>query len=207
MKGHWGTGHNTVYYRWGRRTVLIAPRCGLTAARAHQAFDTVTPQDVPPGKNTILISRDPFERWVSGVYHYSVHAHRTQVAKIVPGYMNYMYMRLPTTEDFERFFEAVTVPVETHHRSDYHYSSVHRYVRNCIGDAEPRRVVPCIAQEELFGTDYVPRNINTHYYRQDKNTWLERARPILPRLQKLWSKDWEYHRRSLHEWSADISSR
>lgn len=194
--------NNTVYYRWGTRSVLIAPRCGYTAARSHPAFSTVTPGVVPPGKDTILISRDPFERWVSGVYHYGTTAHRTQVAKIVPRYMDYMYMRVPTTEDFERFFEAVTVPVEKDPRTDYHYSSVSRYVRECLGDTEPARVVPCAAQAELFGTAYTPRNINTHYYRQDKRLWLERARPILPRLQQLWSKDWEYHRRSLNEWST-----
>lgn len=194
--------HNTVYYRWGDRAVLIAPRSGYTAARAHPAFESVVPAIVPPGDHTILISRDPFERWVSGVYHYSVHAHRTSVAKIVPRYMDYIVHALPTTEDFERFFEAVTVCVEKDPRVDYHYSSVSRYVRNCLGTAEPTRVVPCAAQEQLFGTAYVPHNINTHYHRQDKRIWLERARPVLPRLQQLWSKDWEYHRRSLNEWST-----
>lgn len=198
--------NNTVYYRWGDRSVLIAPRSGYTAARYHHAFEVVVPDSSPAGDRTILISRDPFERWVSGVYHYGTTAHQTQVAKIVPRYMDYMYMRVPTTEDFVRFFEAVTVCVEQDPRTDYHYSSVSRYVRNCLGDTEPARVVPCAAQAELFGKRYTTRNINTHYYRQDKQLWLERARPILPRLQQLWSKDWEYHRRSLNEWRTVQSS-
>jgi len=187
-------------YLWRGVQVLIAPRTGFTAANQFREFVPTT--DYSASRKSILISRDPLERWVSGVYHYSRNAHHTLIRKLIPRYMDYMYMHYPTTEEFATFFDRVTCVVENLEPSDYHYTSIHAYTQAVAREIDYHRIIPTHGQRVYFGENYREANISSVYTGKTKQEWIRRAEPLRARIQALWPQDQLYWDRSQHEWST-----
>ena len=192
------------YWQWGMTQVLCAPRAGFTSMNRNtlRFVPRTAPNDFDHSAPTVCVVRDPFERWVSGVYHYSKHAHRTAVKNIVDDFKQYMYID-PTTDDFRRFFDAVTVRVAASVKPDYHYTSQSRYFGDVLGKVgNINRAIPCESQHHMWGEDFEVHNTNTYYYNTPKVQWLERAEPVRARVLALWREDTTWRQRSLNEWSS-----
>jgi hypothetical protein len=148
-----------------------------------------------------LVVRDPWQRWLSGVYRFkwSKDEHGPAVNHVVGDQRVHEFCTRPLDASyFEDFFHQVTVPLETYgmditdwHDTDQHYTSTARYLQDC-GFGKPDHVIAledCESYLQQFGIDYKIRNVAADYGGVSKAGYAQLAKDTQFLVRRLWNQD------------------
>jgi hypothetical protein len=155
-----------------------------------------------------LVVRDPWQRWLSGVYRFkwSKDEHGPAVNHVVGDQRVHEFCTRPLDASyFEDFFHQVTVPLETYgmditdwHDTDQHYTSTARYLQDC-GFGKPDHVIAledCESYLQQFGIDYKIRNVAADYGGVSKAGYAQLAKDTQFLVRRLWKQDHRWRLRA-----------
>ena len=151
-----------------------------------------------------LVVRDPWQRWLSGVYRFRWTNDYGPAVDHVVGTEHVIEFRTRPLDAsyFEDFFQQVTVPLETYgmdiadwHDTDQHYTSAARYLQDC-GFGKPDHVIAledCESYLREFDIDYNIKNVAPDYGGVSKESYAQIAKDTQFLVRKLWKLDYKWH--------------
>ena len=157
-----------------------------------------------------LVVRDPWQRWLSGVYRFKWSNDFGDAVKHVVGNkrVHEFHSRPLDASYFEDFFHQVTVPLETYgmditdwHDTDQHYTSAARYLQDC-GLGNPDHVIAledCESYLREFGIDYKIENVARDYGGVSKECYAQLAKDTQILVRRLWKLDYKWRLRALKQ--------
>lgn len=153
-----------------------------------------------------LISRDPWQRWLSGVYWFRTHKVSDIVVAAIPADVITEFKTRPITSSYFRDFSYhITRPLEMYGQgnpyveTDQHYTSASRYLQDC-GFDKPDSVIrlehtQCYLQQ--FSIDYKTENVVDRYQGTTKQAFAQQARDTYGIMQKLWEDDFRWRKQAV----------
>ena len=200
----------SAWFRTSAGILACPPKGGYTSLRfcmpqvgAGRNEGAAASADTP----VTLVVRDPWQRWLSGVYRFKWSNEFGPAVKHVVGdqRVHEFHSRPLDASYFEDFFHQVTVPLETYgidtsnwHDTDQHYTSAARYLQDC-GFGEPDHVIAledCKSYLQQFGIDYKIENVAADYSGVSKAGYAQLATDTQFLVRRLWKQDHRWRLRA-----------
>ena len=201
----------SAWFRTPLGILACPPKGGFTSldyCMPRHTGDRNTGQMERPLAHVTLVSRDPWQRWLSGVHRFRWTNHYGPAVKCCIGnnVVEEFKNRLLDANYFKDFFHQVTVPLETYGMSqsdwrdtDQHYTSAARYLQDC-GFDKPDSVIrlehtKCYLQQ--FSIDYKIKNVEPDYGGISKQEFAQLAEDTYFLARKLWKQDFQWRKQAV----------